>query len=74
MPSLAALVRRLGPRLCGPPLPGLAALWQTGGRRGVTAAICVVLPLAVGSTAERPDLGAAAALSAFTAIYGHALP
>jgi hypothetical protein len=71
---LAALVRRAGPRLFGPPLPALAAMWQAGGRRGVTAAICVVVPLVAGTLASRPDLGAAAALSAFTAIYGHALP
>jgi hypothetical protein len=74
VPSRRDLVRRVGPRLFGPPLPGPAALWQAGGRRGVTAAICVVVPLVAGTLAGRTDLGAAAALSAFTATYGHALP
>jgi hypothetical protein len=64
----------VGSHLFGPPLPALSALWQTGGRRGVTAAICVVVPLVAGAYFDRPDLGAAAALSAFTAVYGHALP
>jgi hypothetical protein len=64
----------VGSHLFGPPLPALGALWQTGGRRGVTAAICVVVPLVAGASLDRPDLGAAAALSAFTAVYGHALP
>jgi hypothetical protein len=40
----------------------------------VTAAICVVVPLLLGTWSDRPDLGAAAALGAFTAVYGHALP
>ena len=61
-------------QLLGPPLPALLALWQTGGRRGVTAAVCTVLPLAVGVTLGRADLGSAAALAAFTSVYGHALP
>jgi uncharacterized membrane protein YccC len=64
----------MGTRLFGPPLPALSALWQAGGRRGVTAATCVVVPLVAGTSLHRPDLGAAAALSAFTAIYGHGLP
>jgi hypothetical protein len=64
----------MGSHLFGPPLPALTAIWQAGGRRGVTAATCVVIPLLVGTSLHRPDLGAAAALSAFTAIYGHALP
>ena len=74
VPALPAAARRAGSHLFGPPLPALAALWQAGGRRGVTAATCVVIPLVVGTSVDRPDLGAAAALSAFTAIYGHALP
>ena len=64
----------MGSHLFGPPLPALTALWQAGGRRGVTASICVVIPLVAGTSFGRPDLGAGAALTAFTAIYGHALP
>jgi uncharacterized membrane protein YccC len=74
VPALPPAARRMGSHLFGPPLPALTALWQAGGRRGVTAAICVVIPLVTGTSLDRPDLGAAAALSAFTAIYGHALP
>jgi hypothetical protein len=72
--ALPLPVRRVSPHLLGPPLPALAALWQAGGRRRVTAAICVVLPLTAGVVLGRPDLGAAGSLCAFTAIYGHALP
>jgi uncharacterized membrane protein YccC len=64
---------RLTP-LLGPPLPALPALWRTGGRRGVTAAVCTALPLACGIALGRADLGSAAALAAFTSVYGHALP
>jgi uncharacterized membrane protein YccC len=60
--------------LLGPPLPALSALWRTGGRRGVTAAVCTALPLACGVALGRADLGSAAALAAFTSVYGHALP
>ncbi|SDC58634.1 Fusaric acid resistance protein-like [Geodermatophilus telluris] len=60
--------------LLGPPVPVLPALWQAGGRRGVTAAACLVAALAAGVAAGRPDLGSAAALASFTAVYGHALP
>ncbi|WP_143087140.1 FUSC family protein [Geodermatophilus ruber] len=67
-------VRRVRPHLLGPSLPALSALWQTGGRRGVTAAVCIVVPLAVGVALGRPELGSAAALGALTAVYGHALP
>jgi hypothetical protein len=74
VPALPSPVRRMDGHLLGPPLPGLAALWQAGGRRGVTAAVCVVLPLVVGTLLDRPQLGAAGALGALTAIYGHALP
>lgn len=71
---LPPTARHVGSHLFGPPLPALRALWQTGGRRGVTAAVCVVLPLVAGTSLHRTDLGAVAALSAFTAVYGHALP
>jgi hypothetical protein len=67
-------VRRVRPHLVGPPLPALSALWQAGGRRGVTAAVCMTVPLALGVAAGRADLGSAAALAALTAVYGHALP
>jgi hypothetical protein len=60
--------------LLGPRPPALSALWQTGGRRGVTAAVCTALPLAAGVALGRADLGSAAALAAFTSVYGHALP
>ena len=66
-----------GPRTCWDPrFPAFSSLCgQAGGRRGVTAAICVVDPAASSaSSLDRPALGAAAALAAFTAIYGHALP
>jgi hypothetical protein len=66
--------RRVRPHLVGPPLPALSALWQAGGRRGVTAAVCVTVPLALGVALDRADLGSAAALAALTAVYGHALP
>jgi hypothetical protein len=74
VPVLPSPVRRIDGHLLGPPLPGLSALWQSGGRRGVTAAVCMVLPLLAGTLLDRPHLGAAGALGAFTAIYGHALP
>src|SRR3954447_17702154 len=67
-------VRRMRPHLVGPPLPALSALWQSGGRRGVTAAVCMTVPLGLGVAAGRADLGSAAALTALTAVYGHALP
>ncbi|MGY1725413.1 FUSC family protein [Geodermatophilus sp. SYSU D01062] len=60
--------------LLGPPVPPLRALWRAGGRRGVTAAACLVLTLAAGVALGRPDLGSAAGLASFTAVYGHALP
>ncbi|MCW2699045.1 MAG: Membrane protein of unknown function [Blastococcus sp.] len=65
---------RVRASLLGPRLPAFSALWQTGGRRGVTAGICVVLPLVAGAVWAQPALGTAASLGALTAIYGHALP
>jgi hypothetical protein len=59
--------------LLGPRPPALSALWQTGGRRGSprgvhgAAAGCRV---ALG----RADLGSAAALAAFTSVYGTPSP
>src|SRR3954454_16627673 len=64
----------LARRVLGPSLPGPRALWDTAGRRAVSAAGCVAVPLAVGVALGRPDLGSAAGLAGFTAIYGHALP
>src|SRR4051794_10662862 len=58
----------------GPALPGPATLWASGGRRALTAGLCAALPLAVGLALGRPDLGSAAGLGGFTAIYGHPLP
>src|SRR3954453_7712863 len=58
----------------GPSLPAPRALWETAGRRALSAAACVVVPLALGVALGRPDLGSAAGLAGFTAIYGHALP
>ncbi|MGY1623140.1 FUSC family protein [Geodermatophilus sp. SYSU D00965] len=74
MSAAPSRVRRVRPHLVGPPLPALSALWQAGGRRGVTAAVCMTVPLGLGVAADRADLGSAAALAALTAVYGHALP
>lgn len=74
VPALPPPIRRTGRAVLGPPLPRPAALWRGGGRRGVTAALCAMLPLAIGIALDQPGLGAAGALGAFTAIYGHALP
>ncbi|MGX5658070.1 hypothetical protein ACWKWC_25080, partial [Geodermatophilus nigrescens] len=60
--------------LLGPPVPGPRALWRAGGRRGVTAAVCLAGALGTGAALGRVDLGSAAALASFTAVYGHALP
>src|SRR4051812_15714034 len=74
VPALTSAARRAGRHLLAQPLPAPSALWRGGGRRGLTAAVCAVLPLVVGGSAGEPGLGAAGALGAFTAIYGHALP
>ena len=74
VPHVPLPVGRMRASLLGPPLPAFATLWQTGGRRGVTAGICVVLPLVAGHLVGQPVLGTAASLGALTAIYGHALP
>src|SRR3954463_3800504 len=63
----------LARRGLGPSLPGARALWGAAGRRARSAACCVALPLALGVALGRPDLGSAAGLAGFTAIYGHAL-
>ncbi|WP_336028959.1 FUSC family protein [Geodermatophilus sp. FMUSA9-8] len=60
--------------LLGPPVPAPRALWRAGGRRGVTAAVCLAVALGTGAALGRVDLGSAAALASFTAVYGHALP
>src|SRR3954468_1540766 len=64
----------LARRVLGPSLPAPRALWDAAGRRAVTAGCCVAVPLALGVALGRPDLGSAAGLAGFTAIYGHALP
>src|SRR3954464_962951 len=61
-------------RMLGPSLPAPRALWDAAGRRALTAAACVAGPLALGVALGRADLGSAAGLAGFTAIYGHALP
>src|SRR4051794_41674032 len=64
----------LARRVLGPKLPRPRALWEAAGRRALSAACCVAVPLALGVALGRPDLGSAAGLAGFTAIYGHALP
>ncbi|WP_170977628.1 FUSC family protein [Blastococcus sp. CCUG 61487] len=71
MRDLLRPLRQAGRSAFGPSLP---TLWQSGGRRGLTAAVCAVVPLSVGVAFDEPGLGAAGALTAFSAIYGHALP
>ena len=66
--------RHIGRRVFGPSPPGLRALLRTNGRRALSAGCCVALPLAAGVALGRADLGSAAGLGGFTAIYGHALP
>jgi len=67
-------LRRVAPHLIGPPLPPLSALWAANGRRALSAAFCVTVPLALGLAFGHPGPGSAAALGGFTAVYGHALP
>src|SRR3954451_14825353 len=69
-----AALRRAAPHLFGPRPPSPASLWAVHRRRALSAAACVVLPLALFLPLDRPDLGTAAALGGFTAVYGHALP
>ncbi|WP_222269432.1 hypothetical protein [Modestobacter marinus] len=74
MTGPTAALRRAAPHLFGPPLPPAASLWAAHRRRALSAGPCVVLPLVLFLPLDRPDLGTAAALGGFTAIYGHALP
>ncbi|MBB3676152.1 hypothetical protein FHX36_001887 [Modestobacter versicolor] len=67
-------LRRAAPHVLGPPLPAPRALWAAHGRRALSAGFCVTAPLALFVLLDRADLGAAAALGGFTAVYGHALP
>ena len=67
-------LRRVTPHLLGPPLPPLATLWTLNGRRALSAAFCVTVPLALGLALGHPGPGSAAALGGFTAVYGHSLP
>src|SRR3954447_11160521 len=64
----------LARRMLGPSLPAPRALWDAAGRRALTAAACVAVPLALGVALGRADLGSAAGLAGVTAIYGPALP
>jgi hypothetical protein len=67
-------IRRVAPHVLGPPLPPLASLWSLNGRRALSAAFCVAVPLALGLATGHPGPGSAAALGGFTAVYGHSLP
>jgi hypothetical protein len=67
-------LRRFAPHLLGPPLPALATLWSLNGRRALSAAFCVAVPLALGLALGHPGPGSAAALGGFTAVYAHSLP
>ncbi|WP_138761150.1 FUSC family protein [Modestobacter altitudinis] len=72
--GLLSPLRRVAPHVLGPRMPAPASLWAAHGRRALSAAFCVAVPLAVFVLLDRPDVGAAAALGGFTAVYGHALP
>ncbi|CCH86809.1 Membrane protein of unknown function [Modestobacter italicus] len=74
VPGLLAPLRWAAPHVLGPRLPAPAALWAAHGRRALSASVCVTAPLALFVLLDRADLGAAAALGGFTAVYGHALP
>lgn len=73
MPASSSPLRRLAPHVLGPRMPAWGVLWTANRRRALSAAVCVTGPLALGLALGRPDLGSAAALRGFTAIYGHAL-
>ena len=67
-------LRRVAPHLLGPPLPPLATLWSLNGRRALSAAFCLVVPLTAGLALGHPGPASAAALGGcFTAVYGHSL-
>jgi hypothetical protein len=70
----SSALHRLASAVLGPRLPTPASLWAAHRRRALSAAFCVTAPLALFVALGRPDLGAAAALGGFTAVYGHALP
>src|SRR4051794_41296171 len=72
--SGSSALHRLASSVLGPRLPAPASLWAAHGRRALSAGFCVTAPLALFVALGRPDLGAAAALGGFTAVYGHALP
>jgi uncharacterized membrane protein YccC len=67
------VVRRALPHLVGRRPPTAAALWAAGGRKAVSAAFSVAVPLGLGVATGHADLGSAAALGGLTAIYGHQL-
>ncbi|MCW2574793.1 MAG: Membrane protein of unknown function, partial [Modestobacter sp.] len=67
-------IRRVAPHLLGPPVPALRTLWSLNGRRALSAAFCVTVPLALGLALGHPGPGSAAALGGFTAVYAHSLP
>jgi uncharacterized membrane protein YccC len=72
--GISSPIRRVTPHLLGPALPPLATLWSLNGRRALSAAFCVAVPLALGLALGHPGPGSAAALGGFTAVYGHSLP
>src|SRR4051794_16122191 len=72
--SSSSTLHRVASTVLGPRLPAPASLWAAHGRRAISAGLCVTAPLALFVALGRPDLGAAAALGGFTAVYGHALP
>src|SRR4051812_2206899 len=72
--SGSSVLHRLASSVLGPRPLTPASLWAAHGRRALSAGFCVTAPLALFVALGRPDLGAAAALGGFTAVYGHALP
>src|SRR4051812_39579207 len=72
--SGSSVLHRLASSVLGPRPLTPASLWAAHGRRALSAEFCVTAPLALFVALGRPDLGAAAALGGFTAVYGHALP
>ncbi|KQS66037.1 FUSC family protein [Modestobacter sp. Leaf380] len=71
---MSSPVRRAVPHLLGRRPPTAAALWAAGGRKALSAAASVTVPLALGVALGHPDLGSAAALGGLTAVYGSSLP
>src|SRR4051795_7076270 len=72
--SGSSVLHRLASSVLGPRPLTPASLWAAHRRRALSAGFCVTAPLASFVLLGRADLGAAAALGGFTAVYGHALP